>query len=188
MSAGLCTKIDTFDVDLATFHPVVNWRFLAFAAGITALYSAGAMMRSGSGRLAFQTGGEEGRAAFLALRLGQPGHPMDILCGNSRRGGQRLLQPACRRWRKRGEPRPEPAMGLYAAALIVLGVVRRWRWVRLAGLALLAVPVVKLFAYDSRTLEQEYRVIAFNALSLILVAGGLLYRRYSHAVRGFLFQ
>ena len=78
--------------------------------------------------------------------------------------------------------------GVYAAALIVLGVVRRRRWMRLAGLALLAVPVVKLFAYDSRTLEQEYRVIAFIALGLILVAGGLLYQRYSRAVRGFLFQ
>ena len=78
--------------------------------------------------------------------------------------------------------------GLYAAALIVLGVVRRWRWVRVAGLALLAVPVVKLFAYDSQTLEQEYRVIAFIALGLILLAGGLLYQRYSRAVRGFLFE
>ena len=77
---------------------------------------------------------------------------------------------------------------VYAAVLIVLGVVRRWRWVRLAGLALLAVPVVKLFAYDSQTLEQEYRVIAFIALGLILLAGGLLYQRYSRAVRGFLFE
>ena len=77
---------------------------------------------------------------------------------------------------------------VYAAALIVVGVTRRLRWVRLAGLALLAVPVFKLFAYDSRTLDQEYRVIAFIALGLILVAGGLLYQRYSRVVRGFLFE
>ena len=74
---------------------------------------------------------------------------------------------------------------VYAAALIVLGVIRRWRWVRLA---VLAVPVVKLFAFDSLSLEQEYRVIAFLALGLILVAGGLLYQRYSRVVRGFLFE
>ncbi len=77
---------------------------------------------------------------------------------------------------------------IYAAVLLVLGVARRLRWVRIAGLALLALPVVKLFVYDSQTLEQEYRVIAFIALGLLLLAGGLLYQRYSRAVRGFLFE
>ena len=77
---------------------------------------------------------------------------------------------------------------VYAAVLLVLGVLRRLRWVRVGGLALLALPVVKLFAYDSGTLEQEYRVIAFIALGLLLLAGGLLYQRYSTAVRGFLLE
>ena len=33
--------LDTFDLDLDTFRPALNWRFLAFVAGIAALYSAG---------------------------------------------------------------------------------------------------------------------------------------------------
>ena len=71
---------------------------------------------------------------------------------------------------------------------MLLGVLRRWRWVRVVGMALLIASVVKLFAYDSQELEQVYRVIAFLALGIILVASGLLYQRHSRAVRGFLFD
>ncbi len=75
---------------------------------------------------------------------------------------------------------------LYAAGLIVLGIVRRWRWLRLSGLGLLAIPVVKLFVYDAFSLEREYRVAAFIGLGALLVAGGFLYQRYSRVIRGFL--
>ena len=77
---------------------------------------------------------------------------------------------------------------VYAAVLIVLGIVRRDRYVRLAGLALLALPVVKLFAYDAFELEQVYRVIAFIGLGALLVIGGFLYQRYSRVIRGFLLE
>ena len=75
---------------------------------------------------------------------------------------------------------------LYAAILIVLGIGRRWRWPRLSGLGLLAVPVAKLFVYDAFSLEREYRVAAFIGLGALLVAGGFLYQRYSRVIRGFL--
>ena len=77
---------------------------------------------------------------------------------------------------------------LYAAALIVLGIIRQDRYVRLAGLGLLAVPIVKLFAYDAFELEQVYRVIAFIGLGALLVIGGFLYQRYSRVIRGFLLE
>ncbi len=77
---------------------------------------------------------------------------------------------------------------LYAAVLIVLGIVKRWRWVRLSGLGLLAVPIVKLFVYDTFSLEQEYRVAAFIGLGALLVAGGFLYQRYSRVIREFLLE
>ena len=75
---------------------------------------------------------------------------------------------------------------LYAAILIVLGIARRWRWLRMSGLGLLAVPVVKLFVYDAFSLEREYRVAAFIGLGALLVAGGFLYQRYSRVIRGFI--
>ncbi|MFC1592987.1 DUF2339 domain-containing protein [Candidatus Omnitrophota bacterium] len=57
---------------------------------------------------------------------------------------------------------------------------------RLAALALLAVPVVKVFVYDVFALEQIYRIIAFTGLGLLLLTSGYLYHRYSEAIRGFL--
>ena len=75
---------------------------------------------------------------------------------------------------------------VYAAILIVLGIVRQGRWLRLGGLALLAVPVLKLFLYDAFELDQGYRVAAFIGLGALLVAGGFLYQRYSRQIRGFL--
>ena len=181
--------LDTFDVDLDAFRPVLNWRFLAFALGIAAVYSA----------------------AWLAFRRpADPGSPVEETEARAALPALLALANLATLWLLSAEiissansalfSLPEDvaanvaSLGLsllwavYAAAMIVLGVARRWRWVRLAGLALLAVPVVKLFAFDSRHLEQEYRVIAFLALGLILVAGGLLYQRYSRVVRGFLFE
>ena len=181
--------LDTFDVDLDAFRPVLNWRFLAFASGIAAVYSA----------------------AWLALRRpADPDSPVEEMESRAALPALLALANLVTLWLFSAEiissaysalfDLPEDvaenvaSLGLsllwavYAAAMIVLGVARRWRWVRLAGLALLAVPVIKLFAFDSRHLEQEYRVIAFLALGLILVAGGLLYQRYSRLVRGFLFE
>ena len=77
---------------------------------------------------------------------------------------------------------------LYAATLIVLGVVRRNLGLRLAGLGLLAVPIVKLFVYDAFSLGQAFRVIVFVGLGVLLVIGGFMYQRYGRAVRGVLFE
>ena len=180
---------DTFDLDLETFRPVVNWRFLSFAVAIATLYLAAGLVRRDSGRLAFRMTQEETQAVFLAL-LGLANFvTLWILSAEIMASADSAFfnLPA-------DVSENVTSLGLsllwaiYAAVLIVLGVARRSRWVRVAGLALLAVPVVKLFAFDSRLLEQEYRVIAFLTLGLILVAGGLLYQRYSRVVRGFLFE
>ncbi len=181
--------LDSFDLDLETFRPVLNWRFLAFTAGIAAFYLA----------------------SWLELRRNvEPVSPVEVVERLAALPVLLALANLATLWLLSAEiiasansallnlpddvSENVASLGLsllwaiYAAALIVLGVARRWRWVRVAGLALLAVPVIKLFAFDSLQLEQEYRVIAFLALGLILVAGGLLYQRYSRVVRGFLFE
>ena len=182
--------VDTLDVESETFRPVVNLRFLAFAVGIAVLYV--------SGWTAFRTREDFAPSRFMEYdRLAA--FPVLLAAANVATlwlFSFEILASADSAFfgLSRATEENVASLGLsllwavYAAVLIVLGVVRRWRWVRLAGLALLALPVIKLFAYDSRTLEQEYRVIAFIALGLILLAGGLLYQRYSRAVRGFLFE
>ncbi|MCL0029317.1 DUF2339 domain-containing protein, partial [Dehalococcoidia bacterium] len=77
---------------------------------------------------------------------------------------------------------------IYAVAALVLGIFRRWRMVRLASLCLLAIPILKLFLVDSFQLGQGYRIVAFLALGCILLVSGFLYQRYSAAIKGFLFE
>ena len=74
---------------------------------------------------------------------------------------------------------------LYASALLAVGIIARLRAVRLAGLALLSIPVAKVFAYDVFQLEQAYRVAAFVGLGALLLIGGYLYQRYGRAIREF---
>ena len=74
---------------------------------------------------------------------------------------------------------------VYSMGVIGAGIAVRSRWVRLAGMGLLAVPVAKLFVFDVFLLDMEYRVAAFLTLGVLLLAMGLVYQRYSRQVRGF---
>ena len=76
---------------------------------------------------------------------------------------------------------------VYAVGVIGVGIARQSSRIRLAGIALLAVPLVKLFGFDVFLLEREYRVAAFVTLGVLMLGTGLVYQRYSQAVRGFLF-
>ncbi len=77
---------------------------------------------------------------------------------------------------------------LYAAVLIVLGIVRRSRWPRLAGIGVAGSASRQAFLYDAFSLGQVYRVTAFIALGVLLVIGGFLYQRHGRVIRGFLLE
>ena len=62
-------------------------------------------------------------------------------------------------------------------AALVFGLLRDERRIRLGGLVLLAVAVVKVFLYDLSTLESLYRVLSFVALGLLSLAGAFAYQR-----------
>jgi len=74
---------------------------------------------------------------------------------------------------------------VYAIGLIAVGVVRRSRTLRLAGIALILLPIAKLFAFDVFLLVRGYRAAAFISLGVMLLALGLAYQRYSGIFRGF---
>ena len=76
---------------------------------------------------------------------------------------------------------------VYATGVIGAGIALRSSQIRLAGMALLAIPVAKLFVFDVFLLERGYRVAAFVTLGVLLLGTGLIYQRYSLAIRGFLF-
>jgi uncharacterized membrane protein len=56
--------------------------------------------------------------------------------------------------------------------------------VRIGSLALLAVPIVKVFVYDVFNLETSYRIGAFVGLGILLLASAYLYQRYSKIIKG----
>ena len=61
---------------------------------------------------------------------------------------------------------------------IVFGMVRRAPNVRLGGLALLAVTIVKVWTYDLSELEDIARAISFIGLGLLLLGGAFAYQRF----------
>jgi uncharacterized membrane protein len=61
---------------------------------------------------------------------------------------------------------------------VVFGMARRSVNVRLGGLALLAVAIVKVWTYDLSELEEVARALSFVALGLLLLAGAFAYQRF----------
>lgn len=61
---------------------------------------------------------------------------------------------------------------------VVWGMVRQSVNVRLGGLALLLVVIVKVWTYDLAELEELARALSFVALGLLLLAGAFAYQRF----------
>jgi len=66
---------------------------------------------------------------------------------------------------------------LLGLGLLWAGLRGNERPLRLAGFALLAIAVGKVFLYDIAKLDQGYRVLSFVALGLLLLAGAYVYQR-----------
>ena len=75
---------------------------------------------------------------------------------------------------------------IYAIVIISTGIIIRLSKVRLAGMGLMFVPIIKLYVYDLWNLENIYRVSLFLILGLILVIGGFLYQKYTERIKEFL--
>jgi uncharacterized membrane protein len=66
---------------------------------------------------------------------------------------------------------------VYGAALMVIGFWKRSAFIRWQAMVLLAVTIGKVFIYDSRHLEQIYRILSFIALGVLLMAISYAYHR-----------
>lgn len=66
---------------------------------------------------------------------------------------------------------------------VVYGLLRDVQRVRIAGLALLALAIAKVYTYDLAALEQLPRVISFIALGLLLLVGAFAYQRIQVGAR-----
>ena len=76
--------------------------------------------------------------------------------------------------------------GIEGVSLLLAGFPLRERVLRLAGLALFFVCVLKLFVYDLRELETLYRIFSFIALGLILLGVSWIYTRFRGHIQRYL--
>ena len=66
---------------------------------------------------------------------------------------------------------------LYGAALMVTGFWKRSAFIRWQAMVLLAITIGKVFLWDSRELQQVYRILSFIALGVLLMAVSYAYHR-----------
>ena len=78
------------------------------------------------------------------------------------------------------------AWGVEGLTLLIAGFPLRERVLRLEGLAMLLVCILKLFLYDLRSLETAYRILSFVALGLILLGVSSIYTRFRKQVSRYL--
>jgi hypothetical protein len=78
------------------------------------------------------------------------------------------------------------AWGVQGLALLMAGLPLRERALRLTGLAVLLVCILKLFVYDLSYLETLPRIFSFIALGLILVGVSWIYTHFRERLRCYL--
>jgi uncharacterized membrane protein len=66
---------------------------------------------------------------------------------------------------------------LYGAAMMVVGFWKRTAFIRWQALVLVAFTIGKVFLYDSRELQQIYRILSFIALGVMLMGISYAYHR-----------
>lgn len=70
------------------------------------------------------------------------------------------------------------AWAVFALVMIVVGMRRRLRAARYAGIALLAVTYAKLFLHDLWQLETVYKMLVFLVVSVVTLAASFLFQRF----------
>jgi hypothetical protein len=84
----------------------------------------------------------------------------------------------------RGHTGVSALWGVMAFVLLVVGLSRRWRALRLAGLALFAATLAKIFLYDLSSLSSMARALSFLAVGMVLLLAAFVYQRVSERLEG----
>ena len=74
--------------------------------------------------------------------------------------------------------------GTCALALVTGGIIKNVRPVRFTGLAIFLIATIKVIAFDLRSLDPLYRIIAFIVLGIALLGGAFVYIRFENILNG----
>ena len=72
--------------------------------------------------------------------------------------------------------------GLYALMLIVLGIWKNKKYLRVGAIALFSMTLLKLFFYDIASLNTISKTIVFVSLGILLLIISFLYTKYRHVI------
>ena len=68
--------------------------------------------------------------------------------------------------------------GLYSIILVSIGIMRRFRSIRIMAILLFAVTILKVFLSDLQQMEKIYRIVASIGLGVLLLAVSMMYQKY----------
>jgi uncharacterized membrane protein len=169
-------------IDIRTFTPVLNERFLAFIIGIAAIYLVVNILRGQRDTF------PEWHIPASTLVVFASGFTLWILSFEVWQSFTNPISnaaPAARDGLSDAQNLSLTAVwAIYAVAGLVIGIWKHWRAVRIGALGLLAVPILKVFIYDVFKLETSYRIGAFVGLGVLLLISAYLYQRYSKIIKG----
>jgi uncharacterized membrane protein len=72
--------------------------------------------------------------------------------------------------------------GIYALILIILGIWKKKKHLRIGAIALFAATLIKLFFYDISSLATISKTIVFVSLGVLLLIISFLYNKYKHLI------
>ncbi|NCG13893.1 MAG: DUF2339 domain-containing protein [Planctomycetia bacterium] len=73
-------------------------------------------------------------------------------------------------------------MILNAIGLLILGLKKQLSTLRIAGLLLIGISILKMYFFDLKSLENIYRVLSLVAIGLLLIVGSTLYLKAQSAM------
>lgn len=68
--------------------------------------------------------------------------------------------------------------GIHSIILVTIGILRRFRPIRLLAILLFAVTILKVFLVDLQEMEKFHRIVASIGLGVILLAVSMMYQKY----------
>jgi uncharacterized membrane protein len=74
--------------------------------------------------------------------------------------------------------------GIYSLVMIVLGIFRHKKYLRVGAIALFGVTLIKLFSYDISHLDNISKTIVFVSLGVLLLIISFLYNKYKGIISG----
>jgi len=166
--------------DIAEWHPIVNFRALAFVVLIASGVAFTVAFRRYEDAL---TKGERETGLPFWFSAGVNILALWLLTQETHFLFRKTQFPSPETWGYAAQGAISVVWAIYAAGAMWVGIVKRWASARWLGLSLLSISVLKVFFVDLGFLTLPYRMLSFGVLGLILLGVAWAYSRFGEQLR-----